>query len=311
MSRLLDALKQRFSSPKDVLRALQLSEDLLDEMAQDRSIVGKRRRAKMAMDEEQSEGERQEETDHDRPLMRSALDKLLKKHGARDDHPMTKELRRMADLHDAGSTIPPKVETMGRKPQLRRRYRRRRKDDDRYENFREHLRQNSNMSEDEIEEAAEMARDVVRRRSANGKDRLPRNRLKGGAGGHFGGSRDKARDEIDQIEKLSQRFGDNVGMATGPNSEHARTHIIDHHMGKGANDSLSEIAKIQKLMRRFGNAEAGAAPERYRGAQDSAPDKDEARLHRMFPGLALIGDSFDGEGPGRLDGSHKNPFEVI
>ena len=92
-------------------------------------------------------------------------------------------------------------------------------------------------------------------------------------------------------------------------------HGLDGRRSWGAHDGFSEIAKIRKLVKRI-DVEPGYAPERYRGAFDSSGKRVRAsteaqrqRLSKMFPGLALVG-GFDGEGLARLDGSHKNRFEV-
>jgi hypothetical protein len=47
-------------------------------------------------------------------------------------------------------------------------------EDDGFEPFRDHLREHTDMSEDEIEHACELARDHIPRRGANGRDRASR-----------------------------------------------------------------------------------------------------------------------------------------
>jgi len=137
----------------------------------------------------------------------------------------------------------------------------------------------------------------MHRRSMNGHDRFPRNRVAGGRGGHFGGSRDESPEQRTQREASSAK-------------------IIDHGLDNrswGAHDGLAEVAKIHALVQRFG-PEAGCAPERYRGAMDSRrlgpSEREVAKLHKLIPGLALIG-TVSEDGVGRRDGSHKNPYEVL
>ena len=82
MSRLRVALEKRSGTPQRAMRALGLDMSLL-------------------RDEAQGTGQPQEERLHDAPLttLRTALDKIVKKHG-RDSDPLVKELREIADRHD-------------------------------------------------------------------------------------------------------------------------------------------------------------------------------------------------------------------
>ena len=295
MSRLSHALKARFGTARNVMKKLGLDDALLD------------------FDEAQSEGERAEESLYDKPLtsLRSAVDKLVGKHSARDDDPMVQELRQIAERHDRAASdrrkrgrdsLPPKIKTMPDENL----------GDDDYEPLREHLRE-AELDDEAIERAVELGRDHVRRRSANGharvsRDVLPRNasmssKHGGGFGGHLSGGR--ARDE--SPEERTQR-------------EAASGAIIDHGLDKrswGAHDGLGEVSQIRTLLKRFGPGEAGARPDRYRDiAMDGnrrrlgASEAQKARLYKLVPGLALIGSASE-DGVGRRDPTRRNPYEVI
>ena len=305
-SKLVRALKMRYGSPKSVLRKLGLDEGLLDP----------------------------NDTDDD-----NETERMLLRHRGMD----REDIQRLIDGHAAKSEIrggtsgevgggieregedddPPLVHPASRQNEDRGRR-------VTYDDFKDYLIERG-FSDDEIDEAMMHARDHVRRRADEkhrrvGRDVLPKNASGtnahgGGMGGHLSGGRDKGRDEIDQIHQLSERFGPNAGIATGPDPTRDNPNrIVDHGLDarrRGARDvGGEEVDKIHELMKRFGH-EAGARPDRDRdrGAMDSkrtrAPSEaDRARFHKMFPNAALIG-SVSEEGHGRRDPSHKNPYEVV
>lgn len=163
-TKLLRALKQKFSSPAAVLKKLGLDAALIRD------------------DEPVSSG---------MPSLPAAteLHNLLaeKFSHIKDDEEVARIFELVEELGDArreaGDRVSEKVESMP--PEMAASDDKR---DDRLEPFREHLR-DKGMSEDEIDHACGLARDHIRRRHSNGHDVLPRNRLLGGRGGHFGGSR--------------------------------------------------------------------------------------------------------------------------
>jgi hypothetical protein len=125
-------------------------------------------------------------------------------------------------------------------------------DDDPMQGFRRHLQENSEMSEDEIDKACGLARDFVRRKRANGKDRLP------GRGGHFERprfSRDKGRDATNEIQD---------------HLDHMKSEGPEPGIATGANYGRGDYVK--------------------RGAMDAAVPsmKQREKTFSMFPGLARI-----------------------
>ena len=243
------------------LRALGLPEDLLDLQAEDHSIGRKhRRRMRMAMDaEEQGESELEAERMHDKPLenMREAMDRLLRKHGV-DEEPFAEKLRMFADRADdrrrrAKDNLPRKIETMPEE-NLASGHGRADDDepDDEYEKFRQHL-QDHGLDEEAIEHAIGMAKDM-HKRGMNGRDRFPRNRVMGGRGGHFGGS----RDEVAEIGRQMRRIESEPGISPGadPSCDFITHHGIDRAT-----------------------------------AMDSAPTRRQlAKMHSMFPGMRRVAD---------------------
>ena len=174
------------------------------------------------------------------------------------------------------------------------------------------------MDEESIEEATNLARDHVRRRRANGKDRhdaddfFPINRVEGGRGGRFGGERPEgARANGGGFESPEERT----------QREAASGKIIDHGIDSrrtwhGAHDGRGEVKQIRRLLKRLGPAEAGARPDRGRGiAMDGnkrrlgPSEAQKARLYKRIPGLALIGSASE-DGVGRRDWSRRSQFEV-
>ena len=129
------------------------------------------------------------------------------------------------------------------------------------------------MSEDEIEKACELARDHVicdmRRRSSNGKDRLPINRTQGGKGGHFGGERSGQRadgaGEIDgprdmrQIDEEGERRA--VDGFDIPSQEGSNNVVIEDRARRRGGRDRQAIDEVHRLLRRFG-PEAGCRPVR-------------------------------------------------
>jgi len=190
-----------------------------------------------------------------------------------------------------------------------------------FDPLREHLRK-AGLGEDEIEQACSLARDHVRRRRANGRDRhaddfLPKNRLKGGRGGRFGGPRHgQHTDDAGEIETAREYMrqideGDRRKAADHSEEDPNNEYLIDHGMDRGrrfgrdrhrARDNFA-VDEIHRLLRRFEPGEAGAAPERYRGASDAAPSSaDRSRFAKRFPEVKRIGDaSHDGELPPHSD----------
>jgi hypothetical protein len=171
---------------------------------------------------------------------------------------------------------------------------------------------------DQIEEIVGMsqgqARDYLRR--AKGRDQLPINRTQGGRGGHFGGERSgqhasgesdakEAMEYARQIETGSERRAVDHSGEEDPNNKYIIDHGLDARRPRGRDRQA--IDEARRLMRRFG-PEAGCAPERHRGTSDPLPSEAQrAELHRLVPGLALVGDVW-GDGPGLA--SHKNPYEI-
>jgi len=323
MSRLLEALKANFDTPQDALRALGLNPNLLDLQAEDSAIARRRRRVRMAMDtdEAQGEGQREAEREHDKPLttLRSAVDRWVRKHGARDDHPMVAELRKMADLHDRGSTIPPKVETMAEN--LTEGAEDEEEDDDegnrpvKLNELRDSLRDGFNMAGDELD----MVMDKVRRHTAGGHDRLPRPATRGGMGGHLSG---RGRDKVfDDIENGMARIEPSWSTSTGPDRErddpnNLKPKGLDSRPRRSASDA--EVDKIGVLLKRFDQEPDTRQPHmvmndrRSRQATDSKPrgssEVREAKLFKMFPNLARVGCSpSDG---GVHDPARRSLYEV-
>lgn len=285
MSKLSDALKKRFASPKHALRALGLPEDLLDDLqAEDHSIVGKRRRAlKMAMDQDEGAHE------HDAPLLREALDKLVRKHKARDDDPMVKELRDIADRHDrtagdrrrrrADDEEPPMIETMPEENMSA----------DDFEAFKDHLRENSKMSEDEIEQATELAKDYVRKRGANGKDRMP---LRGGKfdRARFNHGR-TSEDEVNEARQLRGRIEPANSFAPGPDPTRTGddpNFLVKHNGIDSAMDAAPTELQRRRFFSRF--PDARRIGNMSGGSGMGVPSVDlRSSTEKRYPGLARIG----------------------
>ena len=179
--------------------------------------------------------------------------------------------------------------------------------------------------EDQIEEIVAMsqgqAKDYLRR--AKGRDAFPINRTQGGRGGHFGGERrpgehadgksamETAREYMRQIDEGDERrkvADDQMEMGTEPSRMNAPTSLImDWTRRPRGSRSSQAVDEIHRQLRRFGPP-AGAEPERYRGTSGKLPSEAQREeLHRLVPGLALIGDMW-GDGPGVS--SHRNPYEV-
>ena len=333
MSKLHRALKMRFGTPQRAMAALGLDASLLKDGGVDHTVGEPHPRHPSwarGLDEEEETAEEAEHVLLRRNDMSDAdIQSLIDGHTAKSD----------LDEREGEDDDPPIVHPSPRKNE----------GDHRrvsYDDFKNYLTERG-FSEDEIADAMIHARDHVRRRADDkrrrvGRDVLPKNASGtnahgGGMGGHISGSRtDKARDEIDQIHRLSERFGPNAGIATGPDStrfsrddighevreqrELASGKLVDHGIDsarrRGARDvGGEEVGKIHELLKRFGSGEAGAAPDRHRGAMDSkrtrAPSEaDKARFHKMFPNASLIG-SVSEDGVGRRDPGHKNPYEVV
>ena len=218
MSRLSDALRKRFATPRAALRALGLDESLFDELAHDASRV--RRRRSMAMD-----------------------------HIVGKPHPRHPDWAR-----DEEGGLPDKVETMTEN--LTSGAEDEEEDDDASEAYgplRQHLRE-SGMDEEAVEEATKLAKDFVRTRA---RDRMPRNRLSGGRGGHFGGSRN-GRDEVAEIGRQLERVKGENGIAPGP--------------GQGA-----QRARRSRVGRDGHRADASPACPDARNVSGLAPDRRRER----------------------------------
>jgi hypothetical protein len=190
-SKLLRALKARFPrGPRQVLRKLGLDEDLLevpesDSRGEHDSAMQLRLELEKAIDEEMS---------HYGGLTEKCYGKLLDildrhaPHGGGDRRKATPD-----EIEPMTETMP--AQNMGAADD---------EHDDGLEPFRDRLRDHG-LSEDEVEHATRLARDHLRRKRANGRDRLPIPAAHGGFGGHLSGrSKDanlrKARDRMAKIE---------------------------------------------------------------------------------------------------------------
>lgn len=191
------------------------------------------------------------------------------------------------------------------------------------EPFRQRMREHG-LSEDEVEEACKLARDHVRRRGSNGRDRhaddfFPINRMKGGPGGRFGGERHSLRkdgsSEVEAIREYGEQISrgedrrrtgrDQMKLTTEP-PENKLGAIVDHGLdARRRRDGRDRqaIDEIHRQLRRFGSDEAGARPDRERGASDAAPSSAaRSRFASRFPDGRRIGDaSHDGELPPHAD----------
>jgi hypothetical protein len=149
----------------------------------------------------------------------------------------------------AGDTDPP-IEPPGAEQNLGGK-------DDGFEPFREHLRQNSEMSEDEIEQACELARNHLARRGSNGVDRT------------FGRP---AKDRFPQ-----RRHGSPIADGSA----------------RGAMDSSAKT--MFPGLARIGHEPSVASSDRARPRASAKPATaaSKARLHGMFPGLRQIRGSGD------------------
>lgn len=158
-----------------------------------------------------------------------------------------------------------------------------------------------------IDDAMSMARDFLRRHRHHADDMRHRHHAD-----DVLPSRVDVQDARDRVPlrggKLNRpRFShDNFGTEDPANPD--GRFLIDHGLD-AMDSSRREIAQIRRLVQRFG-PEAGARPERFRGATDGKPltELQTAELHKLIPGLALIGDVFSGDGPGLA--GHKNPYEI-
>ena len=150
-------------------------------------------------------------------------------------------------------------------------------------------------TDEEIERNLDFARDALRRHRGragdvlpkrvdvqDGKDRMPLR----------GGKFNRPRFTHDEFEVENPNEG---------------KFLVDH--GLDAMDGSRWEIKIHELLKRFG-PEAGCCPDRNRFATDSKPLTKEqtAELHKLIPGLALIGDVYSGDGPGLRD--YKGRYEV-
>ena len=202
--RFLEALKAKYGTPQAVMAVLGLDAALLkDESENDvlhkhagkvidllmKRYGGSTQRVlqKLGMDEAMLTG-----------VARRGEDRFGLRRSSRDD-------------------IPPKIETMPEQ-NLSSGWRAEddEPDDDGYERFRERMREHG-LSEDEVEEACELARDHVRRRGANGRDKhaddfMPVNRVRGGAPGRFGGERPGRRadggSEVEAARAYTRQIGE-------------------------------------------------------------------------------------------------------
>jgi hypothetical protein len=105
------------------------------------------------------------------------------------------------ERREAGDNIPEKVESMPRENLSAGGDE---DDDPRLEPFSDHLR-DKGMSEDEIDHAMRLARDHLKRKQANGFDRIPASAISGGMGGHLS-RRGKGNAELRQMREHMDRI---------------------------------------------------------------------------------------------------------
>lgn len=174
--------------------------------------------------------------------------------------------------------------------------------DDEYSDFAGYLR-DAGVDEEAINgaiDAHRRSRAMDRRRKANGRDKVP------SRGGHF----ERPRFTRDEFPTPQEIVAKEAEQWDGHASE-----IIDHGLDAalrhGGRDRR-EIAAVRKLLKRFG-PEAGAEPERYRGAADGErlrpTERQKERLHRLIPSINLIG-TVSEDGVGRRDPGRKSLYEV-
>ena len=308
-SKLVRALKMRYGSPKSVLRKLGLDEGLLDPNDTD------------------DDGESEQMLLRHRGMSREDIQRLIDGHTARS------EIRGGTGGEVGGGAAREGEDT---DPPIRRPspLQSERGSGDEYEPLRTHLR-GKGFDEEEIERAIELGKDHVRRRADDkrrrvGRDVLPKSANSrdlaergGGMGGHLSGGRtDKVFDEIaDNMSRIEPAWS----TSTGPNSEYARTHILDHGLDarrRGARDrSDEEVDKVHELLSRIEHEPETRTmdrlphdhPSRRRHAMDAKLGPTEAqveRLHKLIPGLALVG-TVSEDGPARRDPGRRNPYEVL
>jgi hypothetical protein len=124
-------------------------------------------------------------------------------------------------------------------------------------------------TDQEIERHLGFARDALRRHHRRAQDRLP--------------ARIDIQDGKDRMP-LNHLDANNHSPMTGV--------APPQGLDSSINSSRREINEIHRQLKRFGFAEAGCAPERYRGAQDAVPTMARrARTEARYPGLARIGEA--------------------
>jgi hypothetical protein len=255
----------------------------------------------------------------DEPGLREAVDALMQKHfpDATDDNPFFKGMHELVDEHERRSDprgkgggggeivgsghegdddltgeeivqkygsfdADPPVEHPASQQNLGGR-------DDGLGAFRDHLRENSDMTEDQIEEACGLARDHIRRRGSNGvdkrfgKDKFPVNGVRSSerpapSRGHFGGERRSGQTQ------------------TG-----------------GALDEAPKSRRLLQMFPGLGKIErepSVASSDRHVTYGAPAPSgRERARMDAMFPYLRKIGSSMD-VGPGASGDGRPGKYEV-
>jgi hypothetical protein len=182
-------------------------------------------------------------------------------------------------------------------------------DDEMYDPLREHLR-NHGMSEDEVEQAIEVARRHVaqdrRRRSSNGHDKHADDRFP---------KRGRGDPLIDRGTEATDNFG-TVNPAN-PDEPFLARHGLDRRGGGALDHAIAAIDEEHRLASRI-VIEPEIRPldkmpydrRSRRHAMDSKPgmtEQQKAELFKLIPGLDLVGDA-SSDGPGVRD--RKNRFEV-
>jgi len=297
---LVKALRAKYSSRKEALRALGVDENLLDDDADDR--YRKRTRLRLGKDSSPS---MLTEPEHMRSDPRGGTGGEVQggiRRKGEDDFTVPasgsnvpRKIESNAENLSSGATDDEEDDWLSEEEQRslwqsaqdeRRRLRERGYDEDRI---------------DEIVEMSQgQARDCLRR--AKGRDFLPKNRLMGGPGGRFGGPRDSehASGESDRAASLEyMRQIDEGGdrrkavdhSEEDPNNEYIIDHGLDRSRRRVGRDWQAQDA-IHREVRRFG-PEVGCRPMRpdeRRGRSDAAVPSmaRQARTEQRYPGLARI-----------------------
>jgi hypothetical protein len=305
MSRLVEAIRAKYSTPQAALRALGLDTTLLN--PEEDSLARKVKRILADLNKLAMDADLLGEPEHMRSDPRGEggggggeIEGGVPRRG----------MDRFGLRRSSKDSIEPKIEEMqeevlGASDD---------EDDELYDPLREHLRKNG-LDEESVERACELAKDHVRRRRSNGHDRhaddfLPKNHLgRSGPGGRFAGPRDSqhasgesdvaaSREYMRQIyEEGDRRAVDEAWENPNGSMEAIVDPGLDARRRRGGRDRQA-VDSIHRLARRFGN-EAGCRPDRSRSTSDAAPSSAvRARFANRFADVKRIGDaSSDGELP--------------